>query len=133
MTVSTFDEYCKKRGVTIRTTKRELSADERGWQHHTMKCMIAYKGRKLATTFKQGMAHESAPTAGDVLTCMFSDARSFADHGNFEEWAREYGYNSDSRKAESIYNACRETRAQLVAVFKGDYGAFEAAASENES
>lgn len=33
--------------------------------------------------------------------------------GGFENWASEYGYDTDSRKAESIYQACLDIALKL--------------------
>lgn len=41
------------------------------------------------------------PTAYDVLTCLTK-----TDPGTFEEFCSEFGYDTDSRKAEKTYKAC---------------------------
>lgn len=51
------------------------------------------------------------PTAAEVLDSLASDASS-ADQ-SFEDWCGDYGYDTDSRKAEAAYNACRETMFNL--------------------
>ena len=45
------------------------------------------------------------PSLADILSCLSSDA-SVLDCNSFEEWAMEYGYDPDSRKAESVYQEC---------------------------
>ena len=45
------------------------------------------------------------PDLADVLHSLVSDA-DVIDHGSFEEWADNYGYDVDSRAAEKIYRAC---------------------------
>lgn len=52
------------------------------------------------------------PGLADVLRCLLLDAEAI-DAGGFEEWAIEFGYDIDSRKAEGIYNACHETGLKL--------------------
>lgn len=47
------------------------------------------------------------PDPLDMLYSLVSDAEAI-DHATFEEWADNYGYDSDSRKAEKIYRACLE-------------------------
>ncbi len=44
------------------------------------------------------------PTMAEVLECMRMD--SFIEDYGFEEWAENLGYDTDSRKAERIYNQC---------------------------
>lgn len=45
------------------------------------------------------------PAAADVLDCLALDA-SVLEAGCFEDWASEYGYDLDSRKAEATYQEC---------------------------
>jgi hypothetical protein len=52
------------------------------------------------------------PDAADVLYSLVSDA-SVLDSGSFEEWASDYGYDTDSRKAETAYRACLDIALKL--------------------
>jgi len=45
------------------------------------------------------------PTIDELLYCLVMDA-SAIDHPTFVTWAREYGYDTDSRKAEETYKQC---------------------------
>jgi hypothetical protein len=45
------------------------------------------------------------PKFADVLYSLASDS-DVLDAGGFESWAENYGYDSDSREAEAVYNAC---------------------------
>lgn len=56
-----------------------------------------------------------APALRDVLYALVSDA-SVLDYPSFEEWASEFGYDTDSRKAEQTYRACMEIALQLRAM-----------------
>ena len=58
-------------------------------------------------TFKGRMGYGAQPSPEllDVLACLVSDC-SVLDMSSYEEWANEYGYDTDSRKAESVYAAC---------------------------
>jgi hypothetical protein len=49
--------------------------------------------------------------AADVLDSLAHDASS-ADQ-SFGDWCGDYGYDTDSRKAERTYNACRQTMFDL--------------------
>lgn len=46
-----------------------------------------------------------APLLRDVMHSLLMDS-SAIDHPNFESWAADYGYDTDSRKAEQTYRAC---------------------------
>jgi len=52
------------------------------------------------------------PDPLDVLYSLTMDS-DVLDYGTFEEWAGSFGYEADSRKAESIYRACLEIALKL--------------------
>lgn len=52
------------------------------------------------------------PNAVDVIYSLVRDS-DVLDYGTFEDWASEFGYDSDSRKAESIYRSCLEIALKL--------------------
>jgi hypothetical protein len=54
------------------------------------------------------------PKALDVIHSLVSDS-DVIDAGGFESWAGDLGYDTDSRKAESIYRACLEHALKLRA------------------
>lgn len=60
------------------------------------------------------------PHLTDVICCLLMDAEAI-DHANFEQWASEFGYDADSRKAEATYRACVETGLSLRAAL-GEQG-----------
>jgi len=53
-----------------------------------------------------------APELRDVLHSLLLDS-DVIDHPTFESWASEFGYDTDSRSAETIYRACLETALKL--------------------
>lgn len=55
------------------------------------------------------------PSAADVVHCLILDASGTDER--FEEWAASLGYDPDSRTAERVFNACRETAAALRRTF----------------
>lgn len=76
--------------------------------------MIDEYERQCAETGKYGMGNHKtipAPALLEVLYGLVLD--SDADEYSFEAWADNLGYDTDSRKAESVYNACREIGQKL--------------------
>jgi hypothetical protein len=76
-----------------------------------------------------GLAHckrgdPTAPDLQNVLECLQSDARCGA-YMLFEDFAREFGYGTDSRAAEKTWRACQEARGQLRRLLGADFEAFE--------
>lgn len=54
------------------------------------------------------------PDTVDVVNALVRDA-DVIDYGGFEGWASEFGYDTDSREAESIYRECLENALKLRA------------------
>lgn len=67
---------------------------------------------ETGTPYGGGKPH--MPSFADVLYSLSMDY-SVIDAGGFEEWASEYGYETDSRKAEAIYRACLDIALKLRA------------------
>jgi hypothetical protein len=54
------------------------------------------------------------PNDLDVIYCILLDA-SVINHSSFEDWASDFGYDPDSRKALAMYHACMATALKLRA------------------
>lgn len=84
------------------------------------RCQIKAGRRTLTTYFSQGAAHTREPTAADVLDCLASDATGWQNARDFEDWCADYGYDTDSRKAERTYNAVKASAAKLLRLLGPD-------------
>ena len=80
-------------------------------------CCLRAGSRQMTVFFSMGPALAGKPQAADVLECLASDAAGFENASNFEDWAREYGYDPDSRKAERTYRAVEKQTAGLKRLF----------------
>lgn len=70
------------------------------------------------------------PSASDVIYSLIADSDAL-DYRNFEEWADNFDYDSDSKKAESIYRACMEIALQLRnGIGESNFAALRNAAQE---
>jgi len=94
------------------------------WQRnaHGYTVQLRYQRRSMTVDFWCGSAITREPTAEDVLECLLSDASS-ADQP-FEQWAGEYGYDIDSRKAERIYRQVQRQTASVRRLLGPDYDKF---------
>jgi hypothetical protein len=92
--------------------------DHRDWEHHAWKVVLRYQGRQLTTPFYTGVAL-GEPTARDVLEALLSDAATIENAQDFEDWAANLGFDSDSRCAEKTYQAADEQTTKLKR-FLGD-------------
>lgn len=68
---------------------------------------------QMTVYFSQGPAIEREPSAEDVLDCLASDYSGFDNARSFEDWCGEYGYDTDSRKAEATYRAVQQQAEKL--------------------
>lgn len=66
---------------------------------------------KMSAVYDQERTEPEPPTLAEVLDCMASDALCLGM--TFEEWADEFGYDADSRKAEQTFNRCVEQSKSL--------------------
>lgn len=53
------------------------------------------------------------PLLRDILYGLLMDAQGVNDANGFEDWASNYGYDTDSRKVEATYEACKRTASDL--------------------
>ena len=78
------------------------------------KITLRNQGRQLTTHYSMGPAHTEEPTLEDVLDCLASDAAGIENSPRFDQWAGEYGYDPDSRKAERVYKVCQKQAEGLL-------------------
>jgi hypothetical protein len=93
------------------------------WRHFAYKVELRYQGRRAQFPWKQGEALTQAPTAADVLEAILSDCAGYDNARSFGEWAEEYGYDTDSRKAEQTWKAVERQRAKVERLLGDDYDA----------
>jgi hypothetical protein len=102
---------------------RDVDEDEKEqeWQDSAFHYKVTLKrGRKTLTTFySKGQGLPEPPEADEVLDSLASDAEGVDASRVFNAWAEDFGYDTDSRRHERIYNACKETRQKLKR-FLGD-------------
>ena len=124
---TSLDRFIQNKNLTMRVerTNRNPYTDDTDWHGaRHFKCIIErHNDHDLAggfgprsqfvTFFSQGSAHTNDPTIADVLDCLASDSAGYENARSFEEWCGEYGYDTDSRRAERIYNTIAEQSKQL--------------------
>lgn len=78
------------------------------------------KKRWALVAEKLAILQKVEPTLPDVLHSLLMDGEAFFNAQGFEDWARDLGYDADSRKAESIYRACDAIGRKLAATVPQD-------------
>ena len=113
----TLDQFITEQQLvmSVRPIKRNPHIQEQ--MPRNFECTIEFEGRgyhePLTVYFSQGSAHKKPPTLAEVLDCLASDASGVDNAQSFEAWASEYGYDTDSRKAEKTYNICVQQAQEL--------------------
>jgi hypothetical protein len=113
-------QFATKNGITIKSEFVDANLNAPDWKDaNHFRVTLKMKGKQLTTYFSQGYGISGEPQAADVLDCLASDAAGFENARSFEEWASEYGYDTDSRKAEKTYKVI-EKQADKLKNFLGD-------------
>jgi hypothetical protein len=63
--------------------------------------------------FSMGPAHTREPEVAEVLECLALDASGFENARGFADWCGDYGYDTDSRRAERTHRAVARQAAEL--------------------
>lgn len=128
-------DYVAQRGFRVEIVRdRGSQVDADGWEHHAYVIRLHNgKGSFVETPWMQGYGIERAPDeqVAEVADSLISDVWSYQQAGSFEDWAEEFGYDTDSRKAEKIYRTVEGLADAVVALFGGQEQ-FEHVATEIE-
>jgi hypothetical protein len=91
-----------------------MDSDSR-MNHYKVTLRGTFNGKRhqLTTYFSMGLGLSHEPEADDVLDCLASDSASIDNARNFEDWASELGYDTNSRKAERTYRICQRQAERL--------------------
>lgn len=118
-TLAAFTAAHKIKMTAERVDANPQMADSDNMDH--WKVVLQSPRRRMSTYFSsKGYGHNGKePKAAEVLDCLASDAASYENVGSFEEWAREFGYYTDCRRAEKTFKAV-EHGARRLKAFLGD-------------
>jgi hypothetical protein len=116
--MTTIQEFITTHGIVATATQIDSNPNmtdmPEGSKHWSVMLLRVNGDDKMTVEFSQGPAHTQPPTAEDVLDCLASDAVGWNNAEGFEDWCGEYGYDTDSRRAERTYNAIRKQSMDLV-------------------
>lgn len=104
----TLAERITEDAIRMQATHLGEKVDPDGWPHDLWRCTLrSYQWESSITIeFRQGIGHDGKrPDKKSVLECLLSDASSVENSDGFEGWCGEYGFETDSRKAEQMYVA----------------------------
>lgn len=96
-------------------------SDGKNWNHHRVTVTNAETRRSTSFSFWASIAHPQLSSEYDVINafrCFVDDA--ICGNLSFSEFCDELGYDEDSRKAYSTWNACKRHAEQLTRIYGGD-------------
>lgn len=105
-TAKKVNEFANEIGLTFSSSEDKL-VNEDGWVAYHSVITLTRDNKTMVVNFKRGEGVKESPSLAVVLECVLSDINGINDM-TFEEWANDFGYDSDSRSAESIFNACKK-------------------------
>lgn len=115
--------------------KLDRSLQER-WQldSRDFSCRLTYQGRSMTVDYWMGRGIKHDPTVTEVLDCLLSDASSFDNARDFDDWASEFGYDTEDpavlKQAKKTYNAIRKQAERLKTLLGDAYEEFISAERE---
>ena len=118
----TLDEFISQHGIELkkigRVDENPYMDSDQPMYHYLMTLFMG--GREFCAYLSTGTGWTREPGISDLLECLILDASGFDRSQSFEDWADEYGYDPDSRKAERIYKAVEVESLRLKEFFGDD-------------
>jgi len=121
--VITYGGFAAKHKVTISSEWVDSRPDSSEWSRDAdhWKVKLRYGKRSMSFYYSKGSGHHGEePTVSEVLCCLAIDASTTDNAASFEEWADEFGFDRDSRKAEKTWKSCTKQNASLKRVLGDD-------------
>ncbi len=115
----------KVKTTSVRGTRLPWEKEDK-WQREAYgyTCTLSYKGRRMTVDFWMGRGIGHEPYSLDVLSSLLSDASTYDNARDFEDWASELGLDPDSRKAEMTYREVGRQTEKLKKLLGDDYETF---------
>lgn len=120
-TMGTMADFVTQNNIKIASEYADRNPHMPDWNDaNHYKCKLTMGRKQMTIYFSQGYGVSHEPEAADVLNCLADDSAGVSNARSFEEWADEYGYDTDSRKAEKTYNVCVKQAARLLSFLGED-------------
>lgn len=119
----TIDEFIARTGVTMTVESIPQRSDRNNdWDREASHWLVTISrdGRSMSVEYSMGSAHTGEPELRDVLDNLASDSAGYENASGFEDWAADYGYDTDSRRAYATFEAVAAQRSQLASLFDDD-------------
>ncbi len=120
--LQTIPLFIAANGITADSRQVDAPEDKSDWSDWDKdashwEVTIRHGCRTFTASYSMGSAHKGQPQLADVLGCLQSDIQGVINARDFEDWARELDFDTDSRKAEQIYKVCYALAVNLQRLF----------------
>jgi len=113
----------EKTGLSVEIRGGYLDKDSEGWKHYAFNVLFKNGQKEASFDWKQGIGHvvknkfsmrvtPKNPNPCEVLARICAESLDCKE--SFDGWANNFGFDVDSRKAESIYQACKSNAKKLT-------------------
>jgi hypothetical protein len=101
------NKFIKDNKITITSKKVDNNPHMTNFDGDHWKCILEYNKKRMTIYFSKGYGFEGKkPSIEEVLNCLASDSLCIENNPSFEEFANEFGYDTDSRNAKKTYTVC---------------------------
>lgn len=101
---------------TLKLCRPAWECDLAGKLRQKLTCTLSRNGNTVSFDFYRHHSHEKQPLSTiELLYCVALDADAMND--TFDGWCENFGFDSDSIKALSTYNACVDSGRKLAKIF----------------
>lgn len=107
-----YRQFANRHGITLDYEWADSNPNMAGdtpMNHYTVTLKRAR--RRMTLSYSMGLGLSGGPDVDDVLNSLALD--SHAADETFEDWASEYGFDTDSRNAERLYKTCQRQTEKL--------------------
>lgn len=116
--------YVENHGITVEVLSGpDWATDEEGWEHYKyeVKLINPRLGTEMVVPWMTGVAITEGPDERPevVIDSLVCDGWGYQNVDGFEDWADEYGYDADSRKAEKVYQAVGKIAQDFITFIGG--------------
>lgn len=120
--METITSFANRLGITIKSRRVDSNPSMPDFQGDHYRVTLRLKRHSMTIAYSKGYGHKGVePTVEEVLDCLALDADGHAQAVDFDDWARDYGYDTDSRRAYSIYREIDRQSGKLKALLDDDY------------
>lgn len=116
-TMKPIADFVKDNQITMTVERADSNPAQPEWNdadHWRCRLVSRLNKSRMTVYFSKGYGHHGAePIASEVLDCLAMDAAGIENSGDFTDWCNEYGYDTDSRKAERTFKLIQKQADQL--------------------